>query len=532
MIRLTWVARWRRMPLSCEFSWLPYPSDPTPILRTLHGDTGTPQASSSPRPAFRPRRPLLRVDPGSCRSLLESSPGPARRIRPRLPALRRPAHAGGHPGANPPGDGPALHPRDCCRASSTSSTRPWSWTGPTFASYKESFRQSSSRPAALAGRSYAGDAAGLRAQLGQFFVGPGGAGAPTAARGEPPARGDACVRWCSPHIDFHRGGPVYTWAYKELVERSDADTFVILGVAHQYCRSRFALTRKDFETPLGPSRPTGTTSIGSPRLPARTSSRTSWPTGPSTRSSSRSSSSSTSWRPSAVLDRADPGRLVPRPDGARDRPDRRPRGRAGSSTRCGSPRRSSGKKVAYIGGIDLCHVGPEFGDPEPVDARRSGPGRPLRRRPCSTAPRRATRRAGSGRRPTCRTAGGSAAWPPPTRCSTPSARPGAGLLKYDQAVDDRRTCCVSFASIAFDIPDDSQAPRGSRHRPMSTQTRPIEPVTDDRRRRGRRRRVPPAPPPARLPQRRWPRTTQAAEVGLGRAPLPDDLPRPRARAPR
>ena len=28
---------------------------------------------------------------------------------------------------------------------------------------------------------------------------------------------------------------------------------------------------------------------------------------------------------------------------------------------------SSGKRVAYIGGIDLCHVGPEFGDPTPVD---------------------------------------------------------------------------------------------------------------------------------------------------------------------
>jgi len=27
------------------------------------------------------------------------------------------------------------------------------------------------------------------------------------------------------------------------------------------------------------------------------------------------------------------------------------------------------------------------------------------------------------------------------------------LLKYDQAVDDRRNCCVSFASLAFDSSD-------------------------------------------------------------------------------
>src|SRR5262249_47895214 len=55
----------------------------------------------------------------------------------------------------------------------------------------------------------------------------------------------------SPHIDFHRGGPVYTWSYREVVERCDADVFVILGVAHQYFRNRFALTRKSFQTPLG-----------------------------------------------------------------------------------------------------------------------------------------------------------------------------------------------------------------------------------------------------------------------------------------
>ena len=41
---------------------------------------------------------------------------------------------------------------------------------------------------------------------------------------------------------------------------------------------------------------------------------------------------------------------------------------------------ASGKNVAYIGGIDLCHVGPEFGDPAPVDSQTSGDGSPLRQR--------------------------------------------------------------------------------------------------------------------------------------------------------
>jgi len=122
--------------------------------------------------------------------------------------------------------------------------------GPTFASYKESFRQSSSRPAAFAGRSYAAEAVSLRAQLGRYFAGSGGTGAPTSVGASPgPRRAVRAV--VSPHIDFNRGGPVYARAYNELADEREVDTFVILGVAHQPCRGRFVLTLKDFETPLG-----------------------------------------------------------------------------------------------------------------------------------------------------------------------------------------------------------------------------------------------------------------------------------------
>lgn len=120
--------------------------------------------------------------------------------------------------------------------------------GPAFAAYRDAYRRELVRPAALAGRSYAGTERALRAQLAQFFAHANGAGAPRQRDRAPSGRLRGIL---SPHIDFYRGGPVYTWSYRELVERSDADTFVILGVAHQYCRRRFALTRKDFETPLG-----------------------------------------------------------------------------------------------------------------------------------------------------------------------------------------------------------------------------------------------------------------------------------------
>ena len=120
--------------------------------------------------------------------------------------------------------------------------------GPTFAAFLDAYRRERVRPAALAGGSYASTERALRAQLAGFFADREGAGPPGDDR-EP--TGATLRGIVSPHIDFARGGPVYTWAYRRLVEDSDADTFVILGVAHQYCRNRFALTRKDFETPLG-----------------------------------------------------------------------------------------------------------------------------------------------------------------------------------------------------------------------------------------------------------------------------------------
>src|SRR5439155_529807 len=55
----------------------------------------------------------------------------------------------------------------------------------------------------------------------------------------------------APHIDFHRGGSAYTWAYRELAERSAADLFVIFGTCHAGMEHPFALTRKDYASPLG-----------------------------------------------------------------------------------------------------------------------------------------------------------------------------------------------------------------------------------------------------------------------------------------
>lgn len=92
---------------------------------------------------------------------------------------------------------------------------------------------------------YDGDSETLRRQLGRLFTGPGGPGLP----GKP--RPDGTLRAALlPHIDYARGGATFAWGFKEVFERTDASLFVIIGTSH-YSAHRFTLTRKAFKTPLG-----------------------------------------------------------------------------------------------------------------------------------------------------------------------------------------------------------------------------------------------------------------------------------------
>src|SRR5262249_48117510 len=95
--------------------------------------------------------------------------------------------------------------------------------------------------------SYEAEPEALKQQLHGLFVHARGPGAPEA-NGHP--RDNHLRGALIPHIDYQRGGPTFAWGFKELVERSDATVFVIIGTAH-YSPKRFTLTRKDFRTPLG-----------------------------------------------------------------------------------------------------------------------------------------------------------------------------------------------------------------------------------------------------------------------------------------
>jgi len=108
------------------------------------------------------------------------------------------------------------------------------------------YRQQPSRPAVFAGRSYETDGSKLRKQIDGFFTsGEGPDFKPSENRGK------LIKGLVAPTYDLKQAGSVYAWAYKELQEAQQADVYVIIGTAHAGLEHLFAVTDKDFETPLG-----------------------------------------------------------------------------------------------------------------------------------------------------------------------------------------------------------------------------------------------------------------------------------------
>jgi MEMO1 family protein len=108
------------------------------------------------------------------------------------------------------------------------------------------FRRQTTRAAAHVGGVYKAVPTALKKQLEGYFAAPGGPGLPSARNSAPTP--SAIV---APHIDFQRGGPAYAWAYTTLLESAGADLYILLGTSHCSGRTPYILTLKDFETPLG-----------------------------------------------------------------------------------------------------------------------------------------------------------------------------------------------------------------------------------------------------------------------------------------
>ncbi|MBX3349539.1 MAG: AmmeMemoRadiSam system protein B [Nitrospira sp.] len=111
---------------------------------------------------------------------------------------------------------------------------------------RSEYRQRPFRPAVFAGRSYEADGAKLLKQIDGFFTSSEG---PDFKPSE--QKGKLIKGLVAPTYDLKQAGPVYAWGYKELQEAQQPDVYVIIGTAHAGLEHLFAVTDKDFETPLG-----------------------------------------------------------------------------------------------------------------------------------------------------------------------------------------------------------------------------------------------------------------------------------------
>jgi len=111
---------------------------------------------------------------------------------------------------------------------------------------RDAYRQSPLRKAAFAGRSYEADGEKLKKQIDGFFTSKEG---PDFKPSE--NRGKRIKGLVAPTYDLKQAGPIYAWGYKELQEAEQPDLFIVIGTGYAGLQNLFAVTDKDFETPLG-----------------------------------------------------------------------------------------------------------------------------------------------------------------------------------------------------------------------------------------------------------------------------------------
>jgi AmmeMemoRadiSam system protein B len=215
------------------------------------------------------------------------------------------------------------------------------------------------RPAALAGLSYPDQPDRLEQLIDGFL-----------ARGaSPSSSGDLCCL-VAPHIDYRRGGSCYGQIYPHL-SASSATTYILMGTAHQYSRHMFHLSAKDFESPLG-------------RLPcdaaavAQVAHRYGVTRAFADEYLHRREHSLELQLP--FISRVKPGvAIVPILVGSFHKAvaaGRSPQEFGEYTSFVGAMREvlaekiRNGEQVCFIAGVDMAHVGPQFGDPEPLSVEQ------------------------------------------------------------------------------------------------------------------------------------------------------------------
>jgi hypothetical protein len=224
------------------------------------------------------------------------------------------------------------------------------------------FRQGSARPAFFAGKSYSADPSELKSQLHAYFVSSGGLGDPDSEKKPSGLKGIV-----APHIDFQRGGHSYASAYRAVAEAPEADLYIILGISHASSEGCFSLTLKDFETPLGIARTDKEFVKGLSGRCSQDFFRDEF-----LHRSEHSIEFQVVFLQS-VLGSEMKAQIVPILCGSFDRylvEGRLPEEDLTISEFLDAIRAemaASQKKICFIAGVDLSHMGPQFGDVESVD---------------------------------------------------------------------------------------------------------------------------------------------------------------------
>lgn len=227
----------------------------------------------------------------------------------------------------------------------------------------EAFRAAPTRPAVHAGGAYPGQPDQLRRFLTDQYTRTGGPGSAPGPVTNPPRRG-----LVAPHIDLHRGGHSYAWGYRELAESEPADLYVLLGTSHMPMRRPFAATRLPYDTPFGP--------VSADRaILDRLQTRAPFGIFEDELSHRREHAlefqavylrhlgHSGDGAPAEVVSiLCVPPSRVPDGGSPRDDPATEEFLQALQTTL-----QEDGRRVCFIAGADFAHVGPQFGDPVPVD---------------------------------------------------------------------------------------------------------------------------------------------------------------------
>ncbi len=318
----------------------------------------------------------------------------------------------------------------------------------------EIYLNSQTRPAAHAGKAYPAESQALQAELNAIFSSDKGPGLPANSR-SPGESSPELVGILSPHIDLHRGGTTYAWAYKRVIEETNADLFVILGTAHNPMRNLFSVTRKHFETPLG-------TVETDRQIAARLSANLAATPGGANLNLAADELAHRHEHSiefqvvflQYLLGDKRPFKILPVLVGSLHEyvsggssPSRSPEMQAFAAALRKTVASHPGR-VFYISSGDLAHIGQRFGDREFLDADRlkaqADSDRDLLSTACQADAEEFFQHV-ARQRDASRVCGLA-----PTYTLLEVAQPGHGeVLKYDQAVELDGTACVSFGSVAF-----------------------------------------------------------------------------------